>query len=310
MTQKTATRSFFDSKVDLDIEIGEQTEVVYPSRKNPMLWGQITPNTKMYVKVDTILDKFEFKGDLSLRGGEILYIGRNFYIREGRMIFDANQDIVDPLVTLKAEIRERDENRNLVRITLSAENQLLSELSPTLSSSPAKTEKELMELLGQVIFADTVNSDTAIQEMAAGLVDYGAQVTVLKQVEKRLRKFLKFDIFSMRTLVLQNTMLEVLNTSKSSSRFNMSTLLNNTTVYMGKYFGDSLYADAMLQLVYDETKLNRDNSYGSLRVQPEIGFEMASPFVNVRWSLAPDTANFKNLWVPDTSVTLSWKFQL
>ncbi len=309
-TKKKNSSSSFDSKVDLDIEIGEQTEVVYPSRKNPLLWGQITPNTKMYVKVDTILDKFEFKGDLSLRGGEILYIGRNFYIREGRMVFDANQDIVDPIVTLKAEIRERDENRNLVRITLSAENQLLSELSPTLSSSPAKTEKELMELLGQVIFADTVNSDTAIQEMAAGLVDYGAQVTVLKQVEKRLRKFLKFDIFSMRTLVLQNTMLEVLNTSKSSSRFNMSTLLNNTTVYMGKYFGDSLYADAMLQLVYDETKLNRNNSYGSLRVQPEIGFEMVSPFVNVRWSLAPDTANFKNLWVPDTSVTLSWKFQL
>ena len=105
-------------------------------------------------------------------------------------------------------------------------------------------------------------------------------------------------------------MLEVLNTSKSSSRFNMSTLLNNTTVYMGKYFGDSLYADAMLQLVYDETKINRDNSRGGLRVQPEIGFEMASPFVNVRWSLSPDTANFKNLWVPDTSVTLSWKFQL
>ena len=309
-SKKDSNRSFFDSKVDLDIEIGEQTEVVYPSRKNPLLWGQITPKTKMSVKVDTILDTFEFKGDLSLRGGEILYIGRNFYIREGRMIFDANQDIVDPIVTLKAEIRERDENRNLVKIILSAENQFLSQLSPTLSSSPAKTEKELMELLGQVIFADTVNSDTALQEMAAGLMDYGAQVTVLEQVEKRLRKFLKFDIFSMRTLVLQNTMLEVLNASKTGSRFDMRSLLNNTSMYVGKYFGDSLYADAMLQLVYDETKLNRNNSLGGLRVQPEIGFEMASPFVNVRWSLAPDTANFKNLWVPDTSVTLSWKFQL
>ena len=47
---------------------------------------------------------------------------------------------------------------------------------------------------------------------------------------------------------------------------------------------------------------------GKLVLQPEIGLELPTPFVNIRWSIAPDINSAQNLWVPDTSLSLSWKF--
>ena len=89
------------------------------------------------------MNTFEFKGNLKLRGGEIMYVGRNFYLKEGNLVFDANENSIDPFVTLKAEIRERDTDGKQVKIILSAENQLLSQLSPSLSATPAKAKLKL-----------------------------------------------------------------------------------------------------------------------------------------------------------------------
>lgn len=304
--------SRMESLIDLTIEVGEKTEVAYPSRKTPILWGQIKPYTKIFVKVDTSRDLFDFKGDFSLRGGEILYVGRNFYLKEGRLVFDANQDNVDPRITFRAEIRERDDNGEFVKIILSAENQLLSQLTPRLSSSPGKSEDELMALLGKALFVDATDSDTPLQELAVGLMDFGAQLGVFRQVERQLRNFLKFDIFSFRTMALQKGMLQAFNLGNNKNAFTVGNLLDDTTVYVGKYFGDAIYADAMLQLVYDETKPNPSlGIFSGLHVQPEIGIEMQSPFATIRWSIAPNVLSFKkNLWVPYNTLTVSWKIQL
>lgn len=304
-------KSKMETKVNLTVEVGQKTEICYPSRKSPIVWGQVVPRTKLYIVVDTAKDIVSFKSDISIRGGEVVYIGRNFFLREGRLVFDGTEGVFDPRVTFKAEIRERDADNRMVRIVLSAENQLFSQLTPKLSSSPTKTEAELMELLGNALFADTLDSDAPIQQLAVGLIDFGAQMSVFRQVERQLRKFLKFDIFSFRTFALQKTMLSVFNMGNYDKPFSVASLLDNTTVYVGKYFGEAIYADAMLQLVFDENRQNeRLGIFSGLYVQPEIGIEMESPFANIRWSIAPDIANFKNLWIPDNKLTISWKFQL
>ncbi|HBG36992.1 MAG TPA: hypothetical protein DDW88_08010, partial [Treponema sp.] len=57
----------------------------------------------------------------------------------------------------------------------------------------------------------------------------------------------------------------------------------------------------------DESKGN-PNVFGSgLSFQPELGFEIEAPFATIRWGLAPDVESIKNLWVPFTSLSLSWK---
>lgn len=308
---KHKAKSKMETKLQLNLEIGEKTEVVYPNRRAPVFWAQVVPHAKFIVNADTAMDTFEFKGKLELRGGEIMYVGRNFYLKEGRLIFNANEDAIDPIVSFKAEIRERDSDGRHVKIILSAENQLLSQLSPSLSASPAKSEAEIMELLGQALLADSTDSDAPMAQIAISLMDYGMQVAFFRHVERQLRNVLKFDIFSFRTTVVQNTMLQMFNLNKGR-QLSIGNFLDNSTVYVGKYFGDAIYADAMLQVVYDETKFDKDKFLSGLKLQPEIGFEMNSPYATIRWSISPDITNrssFRNLLVPNTSITISKKWQ-
>ena len=89
---------------------------------------------------------------------------------------------------------------------------------------------------------------------------------------------------------------------------------DNSTVYIGKYFGSALYADALLQWTYDSSKYEKDNPVSGIVFQPELGFELSSPFANIRWNLAPNLGSFEGSWydplvaslVPATSITLSW----
>jgi hypothetical protein len=145
------------------------------------------------------------------------------------------------------------------------------------------------------------------------------QATVIRKIENTLRELCNFDIFSVRTNVLQNTLKQGMAKSDSSSsdalasesgdnQITFGNFLDNSTVYIGKYFGSAIYVDAMFHWVYDETKIDGSDSVNGLVFQPELGFEMVSPFVNIRLGVSPDlNAVQQNLWVPSTSITLSWK---
>ena len=109
---------------------------------------------------------------------------------------------------------------------------------------------------------------------------------------------------------LQNSLKQWLTTDEENKKLTIGNFFDNTTVYIGKYFGSSIYADAMLHFAYDEKKALEDGTSSGLRFQPEIGLEMDSPFGAIRWSMAPDMENAQYLWVPSTSISLSWKFSL
>ena len=110
-------------------------------------------------------------------------------------------------------------------------------------------------------------------------------------------------------MVLQNAVKQGLGMNKNPGNTpSVGNYFDNSTVYIGKYFGSSLYADALLQWTYDEAKATRDGSSQGLVFQPELGFELSSPFANIRWNFAPDLGALQNSWVPATSVTLSWRF--
>lgn len=106
-------------------------------------------------------------------------------------------------------------------------------------------------------------------------------------------------------------MLQMFNLNKGR-QLSIGNFLDNSTVYIGKYFGDALYADAMLQVVYDEKTFDRGKFLSGLHLQPEIGFEMNSPYATIRFSISPDFTDksfMRNLMVPDTSITISKKWQ-
>ena len=166
-----------------------------------------------------------------------------------------------------------------------------------------------MTLLGRILLADAGGAEAAANPIAllGGLADYGAQITVFRNVENRLRDLFKFDIFSLRTMFLQNAFMGALNIN-SGQRFTVGNFLDNTTVYIGKYFGDTIYADAMLHLAYDGVSAGKDEILGGLKFRPEIGLELPSPFGAIRWSIAPELNSDWKLLVPHTSISISWKF--
>ena len=258
--------------------------------------------------MDSVAGTWNLKGDIVLRGGEVTYLSRSFYLKEGRIVLNETQNSFDPNLTIRAETRERDENDEPVTITLSAIRQNVSNFNPQLTSSPAKSENEIMSLLGQIVTADS-SSEGKIDFgnlLAAGL-DFGVQVTVLRKAEDSLRDFFNFDIFSMRTMLLQNALKQSLNTDQNTE-YTFGNYFDNSTVYIGKYFGSNLYADAMLQWSYDSSKYKKDDPVSGIVFQPELGFELSAPFANIRWSYAPDLGSLLDSFVSATSITLSWKY--
>ncbi|AEE17008.1 translocation/assembly module TamB domain-containing protein [Treponema brennaborense] len=295
-----AEPSTFDVNLDFNVTTGQRVQIVF----SPLLRGLVEPNTDLLFQYDSAASDFVFKGDVVLRGGEILYLSRNFYLREGRIVFNEMNGSFDPRLTVRAEIRERDAEGEPVRIILSAENQRLSEFNPTYSSSPPKSELELMSMLGQAFTGDIRSGWDAL---LTG-VDYGFQIFALSKVENALRDLLNFDIFSIRTMGVQKILKQWLNVGSDGKVQTIGNLFDNTTVYIGKYFGSSIYADALLHFTYDESRTSGGNTTSGLVFQPEIGLEMDSPFATIRWSIAPEIGTTQHLWVPATSISLSWKF--
>ena len=140
------------------------------------------------------------------------------------------------------------------------------------------------------------------------------QSLAFRKVENTLRDLLNFDIFSIRVTALQNALTQSSsnNQKNDDNKYSIGNFFDNTTVYIGKYFGSFIYVDSLMRWSYDEDKIAEGTSATGLIFQPEIGFEMQSPFANLRLDIAPDVSNNQNLlssnlWVQATSFTLSWK---
>lgn len=296
-----------DIRCDLNITLGNHTSFRY----DPLLRAVFVPDTRFNFKGDTSESLYKIDGELEVRSGDIAYLSRNFYLKKGTLKFLNTESSFNPLITLQAETRERDENGNEVRLILSAKNQYLSDFNPTFSSIPAKSETQIRAMLGQLAVADSKNVSSFL--LATG--DYAIQSTIGRSIENKLRDFLNFDILSVRTSVLQNTVKLGMNgnsgTAENSEKqnFGVGNFLDNSTVYIGKYFGSALYADALMHWTYDESRIDDKMTAGGLVFKPEFGLELESPFANIRWTTAPDIdAMLNNRIVSSTSITLSWKF--
>ena len=297
---ESSTSSYY-VRTDLDIVMGPHVNVVL----DPLLRCVLVPNTSVNFKMDQSENTYAIKGDISLKSGDVAYLNRNFYIKQGLLKFNDTDGRINPRITVQAETRERDENGDELRIILSAENQYLSDFNPQVTSVPAKSETELRELLGQMAVGDSTN----VSGLLFAASDYAVQSTVGRTVENKLRDLLNFDIFSVRTMVLQNTLKMGFAGTLTPSQMTAGNFLDNSTVYIGKYFGSAVYVDALMHLSYDETRIDDAATLQGLELQPEFGLELETPFADIRWNLAPNIdAMLNNIIVSSTSLTLSWKF--
>ena len=289
----------------LNITTGTHASISF----DPLIRTVIAPKSKFNITCDNKARYYHIDGNVDVKSGDIAYVSRNFYIKSGNINFNTER-LSNPKITLQAETREKDDKGNTVKIILNVTNQYLLSLNPRFSSIPAKSETEILSILGQIALGD---SDSATDFLfAAG--DYALQTSVGRKIENKLRDLFNFDILSLRTNIIQNTLSSTFGSSGAlannfSQSLNFGNLFDNSTVYIGKYLGSDLYVDAMLNVSYDDRKQQEQVSVGNLTFQPEFGLELESPLGNFRWNVAPDiNALLNKQFVPSTSLTLSWKF--
>jgi hypothetical protein len=272
---------------------------------DPILRCVFVPNTSMRVRINQDSEEYIVDGLLQLKSGDIAYLNRSFYIKSGNVKFNTS-DIANPQITITAETREKDERGQNVKIIMDVDNQYISNLDPKFTSVPAKSENEIRALLGQIAVADSSSATNFL--FAAS--DYALQSTIVRQAENKLRALLNFDIFSVRTNVLQNTLNMGVSGALSKENISIGNFLDNSTVYIGKYLGSALYADAMLNMSASNYHDVDYLSANSILFQPEFGLELELPVINIRWDMAWRLTPGAQLqsFVPATTVSLSWKF--
>ena len=296
------------------ITTGSMVEFVWPA-SSPVLRANPEMGTVMYVTSDTQTGQFSLTSDVKLRSGELFYFERSFYIRQGNIIFRENEGQFDPRISARAEIRDRAES-GAVTISMIVDNQPLLNFEPRFESSPSLTQLEIYSILGQNFSVSQNNEDGDMQRfLFASTTDLLTQIistsdalsqfVFFRQFERGVRNMLGLDMFSVRTRFLHNAVLSGvagLSQSPVDRSFSVGNYFDNTTVFIGKYIGRDMFIQGMLTMRYDENNV----SFGGLVFEPDIGIELQSPFVNIRWSFFP--YHPENWWVSDNSFTLSWNF--
>jgi hypothetical protein len=300
--------SRISTTTDITITSGRKVEFVWPITEFPLLQAYADLGTVLKISSDNLAGRYSVTGDINLRGGEIFYAERSFYIREGTLSFNENEIQFDPRISARAEIQDRTDSGS-VTISMIIDNAPLRSFSPRLESNPPLSQIEILSLLGQNLTGAPEASTGAVQRaFLNSTADVLAQFSVVRRLERRIRDLLSLDLFSVRTQVLQNAVIRVTGLQGPVDRMSgVGNYFDNTTVFLGKYFGADMFAQGMLSLRYDENRASSGwLTYGGLILEPDIGIELRSPLFSIRWNVV--LLHPENLFVNDNSFTLTWRW--
>jgi hypothetical protein len=298
---------------DIRIATGPKVEFVYPSREFPVIRANAEAGTTLRITNDSLSGRFTVDGDVAIRNGEIYYFQRSFYIREGILAFNETNEEFDPLISARAEARDRTDD-GPVTISMIVDSSPLRSFTPRFESNPALSQAELFSLLGQN-FTGTPSEDPneSIRSMVYAGGDFLTQFYLLRRGERLIRDFIRVDMFSVRTQVLQNWLIQNMGLRDPvDTNAGVGNYFDNTTVFLGKYFGPDVFGQAMLSFRYDENRTTfGDISQGGLTLgggvslEANLGLELRGPLFDIQFNFAP--RHLENMFVDDLSFTLSWK---
>jgi hypothetical protein len=298
---------------DLRITSGAKVEFVYPTREFPMLRAYIDAGTGIRVTSDNLASRYTVIGDVSLRSGEIFYFQRSFYIREGTLVFNESDSHFEPLISARAEVRDRTDDGQVI-ISMIVENAPLVSFTPRFESNPSLSQIDIFSILGQNFISDSMDNQTdLIRNLAVSSSDFLAQFYLYRRAERIIRDIFHLDMFSARTQVLQNMLFYSTGLQSQVDRIGgVGNYFDNTTVFLGKYFGPDVFGQAMFTFRTDENRTNIGNLTegvlslgGGVSLETDIGVEIRGPVLDFQLNFAP--RHLENMFIDDLSLSISWK---
>jgi hypothetical protein len=291
--------------MDLNLIAGRKVEFLWPYTEMPILHAYAKMGTGMNIKCDLTSAKFSVLGDVELRSGEIYYFQRNFFIREGTLSFHENEIHFGPRISARAEMRDQGED-GLVTITMVIDDSPLSNFTLRLESNPPLSQVDIFSILGQSITSTGLGLPNPLASSLLNAInvssDFFTQFGVIRLFERTIRDWLHLDMFSVRTHLLQNTMLQVTGLQSMVDRNGgVGNYFDNTTVFFGKYIGSNMFIQVILPFRYNPGRGN----LGDYTIAPDMGFELHNPFFDIRWNIVP--LHWDTRFVADQSITLTWR---
>ena len=297
--------------VDTTLITGKRVSFLWPTKNFPILRTSAEAGQTIRIKSDDLAGTYSITGDIGIRGGEIFYVQRNFYIKSGQIRFNEDQRKFDPVITARAEARDITDTGEDLKIFLVMHEQPFSQFKPRFESDPPMTSQEIVARLGASIFGE-ITGDSQLGLSSAFMLtsDILGRFGLFRSVERRIRDLLGLDLFSIRTHIIQNIVNEQVfaglgpdsDKPPSAGRY-----LDNTTLFLGKYFGNDLFVEARVRLRTNDALLATLDTSDDLFIDSEIRLEWKTPLFLMELSLLPDFAD------PFSSITsaafgLSWGF--
>lgn len=298
-----------DLGVDLTVRAGRGVQFLWPTNTFPILRGFADVGESIRITFSSAGGTYSVTGGVEIQGGEVFYFDRSFYIREGRIAFDEDEQEFDPLLSVNAEIREvADEGP--VRIYLVADERPLSEFTPQWRSDPAMSEASIIALLGGSVFVSDSGDPIGLSDAVLLTSDVVSQFGIIRGFESTVREALQLDLFSIRTQLFQNLLRGVIEPDDEYPLDNtvpsLGQYLDNTTLFMGKYLGTDLFLELLVQLRAAETSALEPQSLAGIEVDSELGLEWQTPFFLLEWSFFPRDPS--SLFLADNTISFSWEY--
>ena len=291
--------------VKINLQTGKRVEFYWPSIVFPILHTYAKQGEKVSLVYDGDKEIFSMNGNIEIRGGEIFYFDRSFYLKKGSVNFEETFDELDPRIVALAEIRERDQNNEEIRIYLEVNNRL-SQFTPRFYSEPSRSDVEILNYIGGALVGD-YGRETLGRSAVMLTSDLVSQFGIIAPFERAVRDILGLDLFSIRTQVVQNILIDrlnVFNTQNDSK--NVWESLDNTTLSLGKYLGTDLFLEMSFRVQSVDTPTALSDEGSQLEMESELNFEWTTPFFLMEWSFAPKHP--EDLYITDNSIGFTWKF--
>ncbi|MFP4205648.1 MAG: translocation/assembly module TamB domain-containing protein [Spirochaetaceae bacterium] len=306
--ERVVDRSDRTTTVDMRFETAGPTEFMWPNRDFPVLRALAQRGEELRLAYDSAADSFSLRGRMNIQSGEIYYFDRSFYIRDGRIIFDEDEEEFDPRLAVRAELREVSAD-GPVRVYLIVDEERLSSFTPRFESSPPMSDTELIALLGGDFLSLEGQEDPGFSQAVLLTGDLVTQFGVINRFERSMRDALGLDLFSVRTQLFQNLVLESItqpdypldNTGPSLGQY-----LENTSVFLGKYVGTDLFTELLLGVRPRSPFEPAPPDAGPVEFEAELGVEWQTPLFLLQWRFFPQ--NPETLFVTDNQLEFSWEF--
>ena len=288
----------FSISAELAITTGNNVTAILPNLDFPIISATIAENQNMTISYSS-KKNYQVDGDLKILGGEIFYFQRSFFITNGFLkLKESHLYDFDPVISIEAKLRDFDKNGEKIDIFLRIQNDHLSNFIPVLSSRPTKTVAEIAAILGQnilpenIIGSTNISSALALATIATDIIQKLGIIELdpISDFENIIRNTLQLDLFSIRTQVFQNIILETITNSQVQmlSLNPIARYLDNTTVFLGKYINNDVFLQAMLHL-------SANDRYGpglfmtdDLKLDIELSVEWENPLYLLRLSTQPE----------------------